>query len=227
MLASCSVMRQRVWTLAILSALTLFFPAPSSFGSEPAFAEADEMLRGPGGQWQRWTRAPELVVLTAVMEYHAGPGVEYVATAEALTRTEVDELIADLTRALADLTGDALAFAAIHTEFVSPGAQIQIARPGQIVVGRYRGVRTLLNDVGMGGRTSRKDGTITSGAIVLDSEYDRTNKSRRLVRTHELGHALGFNHVVSRPSIMNPRVGSGLTDYDRASASRAFRNIQN
>ena len=36
-----------------------------------------------------------------------------------------------------------------------------------------------------------------------------------MIRTHELGHALGYNHVESRPSIMNPRAGGGFTDFDR------------
>jgi predicted Zn-dependent protease len=46
---------------------------------------------------------------------------------------------------------------------------------------------------------------------------------RRLLRIHELGHALGYNHVKSRRSIMNPTLGSEPTDFDRRAAMVAFR----
>jgi len=46
--------------------------------------------------------------------------------------------------------------------------------------------------------------------------------NRRLLRTHELGHALGFNHVKSRVSIMNPRIGPEVTAFDRQVAMLAF-----
>jgi len=58
---------------------------------------------------------------------------------------------------------------------------------------------------------------------VLDNEFDRTSELRRLLRTHELGHALGYNHVKSRVSIMNPRIGPELTDFDRQVVMLAFR----
>lgn len=67
-------------------------------------------------------------------------------------------------------------------------------------------------------------GAITSGAMMLDAEYDRTSKRRRLLRTHELGHALGYNHVVARASIMNARIGTDLTDFDRKAAMVVFAN---
>ena len=99
-----------------------------------------------------------------------------------------------------------------------------MSRPGQIVVGRYSGVRSLLKTIGFGGRSARTDGTIASGAIVLDSDYDRTSDLRRLLRTHELGHALGYNHVQSRASIMNPSIGPEPTDFDRMAVQIAFGN---
>jgi hypothetical protein len=188
--------------------------------------DVDEMLRAADGQRQHWARAPELVVLTSVMEYRPGPATAYVATPLALSPEEVVDLTTDLTAALAALSNDRFkAFAAIHFEAVPSGMEARITRPGQIVVARFRGLRTLLNEIGLGGRTSRTDGTITSGAIVLDSDYDAHSGLRRLLRTHELGHALGFNHVQSRASIMNPRIGSGLTESDRTIASVAFDNL--
>jgi hypothetical protein len=183
----------------------------------------NEMLVAANGRRQHWTGVPELVVLTSVMEYQPGRRTDYVATAISLSPDEVTELAADLTAALAVLTDNQYTtFATVTYERVSAGAEARIARPGQIVVGRYKGVRGMVNEIGMGGRTSRADGTITSGAILLDSDYDREDSRRRLLRTHELGHALGYNHVQSRVSIMNPKIGSDITPTDRAAASLAF-----
>jgi hypothetical protein len=194
--------------------------------TETSRSAIDEMLRAADGQRQHWTHAPELVILTSVMEYRAGAATTYVATGVSLSPEEVAELTTDLTAALSALSDDRFeAFAAIHRELVPSGMEARIARPGQIVVGRFRGLRTLLNEIGLGGRTSRSDGTISSGAIVLDSDYDAHSSLRRLLRTHELGHALGFNHVRSRASIMNPRIGSGLTEFDRRIASVGFENV--
>jgi hypothetical protein len=95
-------------------------------------------------------------------------------------------------------------------------------RPGQIVVGRYRGVKDRLNTIGVGGRL-RSSGAIKGGTIFLDEDYDRTSSKRGLLRTHELGHALGYDHVESRPSIMNSRIGAEVTEFDRRAALVAFR----
>jgi hypothetical protein len=69
-----------------------------------------------------------------------------------------------------------------------------------------------------------RGGTITAGAVILDSDFDRQSDRRQLLRTHELGHALGYNHVESLRSVMNPRVGSELTDFDRTAIERAFED---
>jgi len=183
----------------------------------------DEMLRGTKGQMQRWTSAPELVVLESVMEYRSGDRADYPATAAVLADEEVAQMVADLTGALALLTGNTFrGFSAVKREQVAAGSAARITRPNQIVVGRYRGVQAQLKTIGLGGRSTRADGTITAAAILLDDDFDRTNAARRLLRMHELGHALGYNHVQSRTSIMNPRIGPEPTDFDRRAALIAF-----
>ncbi len=186
-------------------------------------AALQEMLQNSTGQSQRWNRAPALTVLVSVMEYHIGEPATYVATSEQLTEHEISMLAGDLTTALALLTGNTYTeFAAIRREAVPAGASISVLRPGQIVAGRYRHVQKLVHTIGFGGRAARLDGTITGAAIMLDSEYDRTSQKRRLLRTHELGHALGYNHVLSSVSIMNPSIGPEPTDFDREAATIAF-----
>ena len=193
--------------------------ADAAIGTAPV----DEMLHTPQGRWERWTEVPELVVLTSVMDYHARGAHEYRATDERLRDQDVDALVADLTRALSELSGQTIVqFAAVHRDPIAPGAQVAIMQTGRIVAGRYRGVRDVENTLGFGGRQTRSDGSISAAAVVLDAEFDRTSGARRLSRMHELGHALGFNHVSSRVSVMNVRIGTEPTDVDRRLARLAF-----
>ena len=184
----------------------------------------DEMLVDAAGERQQWPTVPQLVVLTSVMDYHAGGSTDYVATSEQLSVAEAESLAHDLSAALRLLTNGAFEqFAAIKYEMVPAGSSATIVRPNQIVAGRFRGVRRLANTIGFGGRRARRDGAIVSAAVVLDSEFDRASSMRRLLRTHELGHALGFNHVKARVSIMNPSIGSEMTDHDRHVSTFAFQ----
>ena len=183
----------------------------------------DEMLRGSKGQRQRWFAAPELVVLGSVMEYRTGERADYLATDARLSDAEIDQIVGDLTQSLALLTGNRFAhFSGVIRERPSPGQSTRVTRANQIVVGRYQGVRAQLNTIGLGGRAARPDGTITAAAILLDDDFDRTSTVRRLLRMHELGHALGYNHVQSRVSIMNPRIGPEPTEFDIRAAAAAF-----
>ena len=185
----------------------------------------NEMIFGGHTTALRWDRVPELVVLTSVMQYEKDRGTRYRATAQQLTDEEADALVADLTGALSVLTDDAFReFAAVRRETIVAGDVVNVMRPGQIVVARYQGVRDQLATIGFGGRSTRND-LIRAGSIILDSEFDRSSTSRRLLRTHELGHALGYNHVHSRTSIMNPQIGSEPTEFDRAVARVAFQNV--
>ena len=182
------------------------------------------MLRDSSGRRQHWTSVPNLVMLTSVMEYRAGDSTDYVATSEVVNEEDTKSLVADLTAALRLLTNNTFEqFATIQYQTVPAGSNVNIVRPKQIVVGRYQGLRRLEKTIGFGGRRARRDGTIFGAAILLDSEFDRTSETRRLLRTHELGHALGFNHVNSRVSIMNPHIGPEVTTLDRQIVMLAFQ----
>jgi len=186
-------------------------------------AATHEMLEGPSGHREAWTTTPALLIETSVMDYASGDlSSGFVATSEQLSGAEVAQLTADLTTALGALTADTVkTFRTIVRETAPAGTIVKVLRKGQIVVGRYRGVQSKTGNVGFGGRMTR-DGAITQAAVVLDATFDAQSNQRALLRTHELGHALGFNHVESRPSVMNPRVGSAITDFDRAAIRLAF-----
>jgi hypothetical protein len=141
-----------------------------------------------------------------------------------MSNDEVSEMIAHLTEGLALLTGGTYqAFATTAIERPENGERVSVWRAGTIVVGRYSGVTSTAGTVGYGQWAEEPDGTISGGATFLDKEFDRVDSRRRLLRIHELGHALGYQHVTLRPSIMNPSLGPQPTDFDRAGATIAFQ----
>jgi hypothetical protein len=186
----------------------------------------DEMFRGTG-QLQRWTSAPALVVFGSVMQYDRFASEEYQATSEQLSDDDVNLLVAHLTEGLSLLTGNSFtSFSSVLVERPASGKRANTLRPGAIVVGRYRGVRSLASTIGLG-RWSTAGNTpeITGGAVYLDHNFDRSNDARRLLRIHELGHALGYLHVTKRTSIMNPAIGPAPTEFDRNAALIAFERM--
>jgi hypothetical protein len=187
----------------------------------------DQMFRG-SGRLERWTSAPSLVVMTTVMNYANafGDSGEYHATSEQLTAAETELMVSQLTDALALLTGNAFAaFESVKLEAAPSGAIVKTLRTGAIVVGRYKGLQGLANTIGFGGGIATDAGQMTLGAVYLDRDFDKTSDQRRLLRTHELGHALGYSHVTTRTSIMNPAIGPEPTAFDRQGAAIAFQRI--
>ncbi len=193
-------------------------------GPSAGDGQALQEMLGSSHAPQRWKQAPKLTVLESVMDYRPGGDVEYTATEERLSESEISELVDDLTDGLSMLTANTFEqFSSVAREVVPAGAAASVSRPDQIVIARFSGLRQSVKTLGFGGRRTRRDGTITAGAILLDSEFDRTSAKRRLLRTHELGHALGYNHVYSRTSIMNPQIGAEPNEFDRGAATIAFR----
>jgi hypothetical protein len=183
----------------------------------------DEMFRTSNAKLQRWTTRPALVVLASVMSYRV-PADEYTATGDQLSEGDVSLLIAHLTEGLALLTGGTYtSFASVAIERPASGARASVTRPGTIVVGRYNGILAWAQTIGYGRWAENADGSVSGGAMFLDSGFDRDDDRRRLLRIHELGHALGYLHVQSRTSIMNPAIGPEPTEFDRTAAIIAFQ----
>lgn len=192
---------------------------PTSFDL-PAF---DQMFRTLNSRLARWTTRPSLVVLGTVMNYR-GAGETYEATGEQLTDDEVSQTIAHYTEGLALLTGNTYtSFDSVDVERPSSGTRVSPFRANTIVVGRYIGIVSFAKTIGYGQWSEMSDGRINGGATFLDRDFDRNDSRRRLLRIHELGHALGYQHVESRASIMNPSIGPEPTDFDRAGAIIAFK----
>ena len=182
-----------------------------------------EMLEGKNGHREAWTTSPSLVVISSVLDYERGDtNSGFSALDQTLGDKELAQLKLDLTNALDLLTdGTFKAFSSITVESARAGDVVRVVRPGEIVVARYRGVQAKTGNLGYGGRLTH-GATIVAAAVMLDAAFDTKSDQRLLLRTHELGHALGYNHVESRPSVMNARVGSSITDFDRAAIHAAF-----
>ena len=184
----------------------------------------DEMFRASNARLVRWTSRPALVVLGSVMEYRGGSDNQYTAASEQLSDAEVNEMIAHLTEGLALLTGNTFTtFETVEVERPASGTRVNAVRNGRIVVGRYEGIVTFAHTIGYGQWQEQSSGAVAAGALFLDRDFDKDDGRRRLLRIHELGHALGSLHVTSRRSIMNPSIGPEPTDFDRAAATIAFQ----
>ncbi len=186
----------------------------------------NEICRTSESQLHRWTRKPAVVVLTSVMTYNGPSETSYAATAERLTEAEVDQIVQDLTRALRLLSGGTwTTFDTVVREPVETGARASVQRDGMVVVGRYKGITSWSNTIGLGRWMDQPDGTVTAGAVLLDEEFDRADDRRWLLRMHEFGHALGYTHVTSRLSLMNPTIGPEPTTFDTQSAAIAYQRM--
>lgn len=186
----------------------------------------DEMFRTQNSRLQRWLSRPALVVLASVMAYRSGASNEFDATAEQMTEDEVNQMVAQLTDGLSLLTGESFtSFASVTVERPAAGTRVTVLRTGSVVVGRYSGIATMAHTIGYGQWSELSNGTIVGGSMFLDRDFDAGDSRRRLLRVHELGHALGYQHVRTRTSIMNTSVGPEPTDFDRVAARLAFQRL--
>jgi hypothetical protein len=185
----------------------------------------DEMCRALNGQLERWITRPSVVVLASTMRY-TGASDEFTASSEQMSDDEVSQLVAHMTEGLALLTGNTYtSFGDVAVERPESGQRVSAARAGKIVVGRYTGITSWDGTIGLGRWAEGSDGSIVAGAMFLDRDFDKNDARRRLLRIHELGHALGYQHVTTRPSIMYPSIGPEPSDFDRAASIIAFQRL--
>ena len=188
----------------------------------------NQMCRTANARLQRWINRPSLIVLGSVMSYRGGTGFDYTATSERLSDGETAELVAHLTEGLSLLTGGTYTnFASTEIVPLQGGDRVSMARTGKIVVGRYTGILSGLGDtIGYGTWQEQADGAVVGGMMFLDRDFDRNDSRRRLLRIHELGHALGYLHVTTQSSIMTIAFqrppGNTSPDVDPTATSRAF-----
>jgi hypothetical protein len=141
-----------------------------------------------------------------------------------MSESDVAGLIADLTWALPQLTGNAYtAFSQVSVETADEGARVQATRLGTIVIARYEGLSAATTFWGYTRWAWNGAGEMQAATLMLDQEFDSSgSRFRRSLRAHELGHALGYAHVTARDSVMNASGRIEPNDFDRNGAKLAF-----
>lgn len=172
----------------------------------------------------RWTSAPPLTIQSQVMQYTDVNNSAFPAIAQTMTAGEVSSLSADMTWALPQMTGSTFqAFQTVATATASADSSVTMLNTGQITVGRFAGLTAATGALGLSRWLFQTDGKVIRGMIMLDRDHDASGVAKvRIVRAHELGHALGYSHVVSRESIMNAQPVIEPNAGDLAATKLAF-----
>jgi hypothetical protein len=192
---------------------------PSSFD----LAAFDQMIRS-NGLLQRWIDRPKLTIQTRVLTFTATSATESVAVDAAMTTAEADLLVEDLSWGLQQLSASTFpSFASVQRETATVGQSVPITRVGEILVARFEGLQAATGFWGFTRWATDGQGKVMGGIIMLDQGFETSNSPfRRSLRTHELGHALGYNHVTSRPSVMNSSARVEPNEFDLQAVKLAF-----
>ena len=173
---------------------------------------------------QRWTRNPRLLLLSHAVDFSGATlGFrEFPVINRPISRTQLDCLATGIGASLADLSGGHLSWTSVDISEVEPGTRFRTDETpeGTIVV-------LMSISLGTAGRGTGYVGTepfiLTRGAIWLSAEMIDFCLTSLLYR-HELGHALGYQHVTRTLSIMSSGgLPLTLTDFDNHSIAILFQ----
>jgi hypothetical protein len=183
------------------------------------------MVRAP--MLYRWTTPPPLLVERRTLRFSGEDAGTATAEDDVMTDAEVATLEADLQTALPTMTGGAFAaFAGTQRQTANPGDTVSVLNTGSITVLRMAGLTTATSFWGFGRFQVQSDGTVVSGMVMLDRDFERSgHPSVRTLTAHELGHALGYSHVTMRISVMNADAGIAPTAWDADAFRIAFQRV--
>jgi hypothetical protein len=183
----------------------------------------DEMFRMP--QLRRWTAAPPLLIEARTLQFTDINMMDAVALADVMPEAEANGLVGDFTWALPQLTGNTFdTFAAVTRQEAAEGARVNLLNDDVITVARVVGLTAATGFWGYGRWRFQSDGRVVAGLVMLDRDFDRSGSAfTRSLRAHELGHALGYQHVTVRASVMNSQARTEPNDFDRDAARIAFQ----
>jgi hypothetical protein len=193
---------------------------PSSFD----LASFDEMLRTGGTGLRRWTSAPAVVIIDAVLQFTDVNQTSYTALSQRMTADERAAIVADLAWGLPQVTGNNFTgFSSVSVESPAAGSSVSFfTREGSIVVARFEGLAAATRYWGYG-RWATRGSQVVAGAVMLDRAFDTSSSQNiRTLRVHEMGHALGYDHVTKRESFMNSSAVIAPNSFDAGATRIAF-----
>jgi hypothetical protein len=214
---------ERTTRLRVPGPATTLTLIPSSLD----LAAFNQMFRGSGGELHRWVAAPALIVERRVLQFTTVGATEGVGTATTLTDSEVSALVTDLEWALGQLTAGAFTqFSSVRVDASAEGATVRNSHGGAIHVARYDGLTAGSGFWGYARWSWNGLGEMQSGLVMLDRNFEVSGSPyRRSLRAHELGHALGYQHVTTRDSVMQSHARTEPTAFDRDGARIAFQRM--
>jgi hypothetical protein len=215
---SADVVERRTWLHVPDEQEAVVSLIPRSF-NQPAF---DEMLRTP--TLRRWMATPPLVIERRALAFTAVDMTEAVAAESTMSDEEAESLLADLIWALPQLTGGRITdFDVVAWQTAEPDATVHLLNPGVITVVRVAGLADATGAWGWSRWLFSSNGVVVGGLIMLDDAFERSGSPyRRSLRSHELGHALGYAHVSATGSVMNADGRVEPTPFDLDATRIAF-----
>ena len=183
----------------------------------------DEMCRA--SHLLRWTTPPPLVIERRSLQFTSTGATTFTALATSLTDPDAGQLEGDLTWALPQLTGGRFeSFGSVAIQESAPGSTVAFLVGGRITVARFEGLTAATGFWGFSRWQFRSTGEVIGGTIMLDSTFETSGSPfRRSLRAHELGHALGYNHVTLRTSVMNSTARTEPNAFDRDATQIAYQ----
>jgi hypothetical protein len=173
----------------------------------------------------RWVQAPPLVIETRTLQFTDVNASNAMGTDDEMSDLEYQGLVADLAWALPQLSGATFSgFASTRRQGSPSGFFVPLLNDNQITVARVAGLTTATGFWGYGRWQTQTDGTVVAGNLVLDRDFERSGSPfLRSLRTHELGHAMGYNHVTVRASFMNSAARLEPNSFDQQACAIAFQ----
>lgn len=188
----------------------------------PAFdlAAFDQMFRHSSSGLTRWRTPPGLTIERRVLQFTDVGANTYQALEESLTQEEVDAVVADLLAGYDLLTAGRIGpLTSVAAQESAIGSTVTPRQNGRIVVTRQAGLTAATQFWGYARWSTTGDGEVTSAVIILDRDFERSaSPFHRSLRMHELGHALGCQHVTGRQSVMNADARTEPNTFDRQAA---------
>lgn len=184
-------------THAVLPAADLVLSLMPASVDVPAFEQFSPRAAG----LRRWTSSPSLVVLTNEVDYVNG-ATRFRVTDHVVPADAFACMRGGLASAINEMSGGALVFTSVtsYSPPVESSLDVMAMPEGTIVAMAAR-------DLGANGRgiayESSKPDVLVRGVVWINGDVlPLCSSTADGVYAHELGHALGYQHVTLEPSIM-------------------------